>query len=203
VTLIYKSVRLCDLCISCLIIIIRKLGRLSSRLVINHLKGIFDEHGIPERFIWDNGTHYSSQEFKQFAATYGFEHVTSLWLYARSNGFAERMVQTVKHLFTKARESVQDPHMGILCLRTTPIHHHLPSPCELLSGRKYHSNVLNTTSSNLGESPANYISRLQHRQNLQKVFHDRNAKDLPPLHGWLSSFLTAHQHSKGHIVPRK
>ena len=144
--------------------------------MINHLKGIFDEHGIPERFISDNGTQYSSEEFKQFADTYGFEHVTSSPLYPRSNGFAERMVQTVKHLFTKARESGQDPHMAMLCLRTTPIDHQLPSPSEILNGRKYRSNMPIT-----GKSPTSYTGHLQQRQNLHKAFHNRRMKDLPPL----------------------
>ena len=70
----------------------------------NHLNGIFDEHGIPERFLSDNGPQYASEEFKQFAIDYGFEHVTSSPIYARCNGFAERMVQTMKRLFTKARD---------------------------------------------------------------------------------------------------
>jgi len=162
--------------------IVRKLGTLSSRSVINHMKGIFDEHGIPDRLISDNGTQYSSEEFKQFAATYGFEHVTSSPLYPRSNGFAERMVQTIKHLFTKAREGGQDPHMAMLCLRTTPLDHQTPSPSELLNGRKYRSNIPTTTVAKLKESPASYTDNLQHRQNLQKAYHDRDAKSLPPLH---------------------
>jgi len=53
------------------------------------MKGIFDERGIPDRLISDNGTQYSSEEFKQFAATYEFEHVTSSPLYPRSNGFED------------------------------------------------------------------------------------------------------------------
>ena len=89
----------------------------------------------------DNGPQYISDEFKQFAANYGFEHVTSSPMYPRSNGFSERMVQTVKHLFTKARESGQDPHLAMLCLRTTPIDHHTPSPCKILNGRRYRSNL--------------------------------------------------------------
>jgi len=34
--------------------IVRKLGTLSSRSVINHMKGIFDKHGIPDRLISDH-----------------------------------------------------------------------------------------------------------------------------------------------------
>jgi len=45
--------------------IVRKLGTLSSRSVISHMKGIFDEYGIPNRLISEDGTQYSSEEFKQ------------------------------------------------------------------------------------------------------------------------------------------
>ena len=74
--------------------IVRKLESLSSRAIISHLKGIFEQHGIPERYLSDNGTQYSSDEFRKFAATYGFEHVTSSTVYPRSNGFIERIVQS-------------------------------------------------------------------------------------------------------------
>ena len=117
--------------------IIRKLTNMSSSTIINLLKGIFDEHGIPERLIPDNGPQYSSEEFRVFSVKYGFDHVTSSPLYPRSNGFIERTVQTVKKHFIKAKEGGVDPHLAMLCLRTTPIHHKLPSPCELLNGRRY------------------------------------------------------------------
>ena len=159
--------------------IVRKLHAISSRSVINHLKGIFDEHGIPERFTSDNGPQYASEEFKQFARDYGFDHVTSSPMYPRSNGFAERMVQTVKQLFTKARESGQDPHLAMLCLRTTPIDHHTPSPCQILNGRNYRSNLPVVR---IKETLAGYNDNLQHRQDSQKLFHDRSVKDLPSLH---------------------
>ena len=38
--------------------------RISSSTIINNLKGIFDEHGIPERLISDNGPQYSSLGFE-------------------------------------------------------------------------------------------------------------------------------------------
>ena len=108
--------------------ITRKLTNISSSTVINHIKGIFDEHGIPERLISDNGPQYSSEDCRVFSARYGFAYVTSSPLYPRSNGVIERTVQPVKKLFTKAKESGCDPHFAMLCLMTTPIDHNLPSP---------------------------------------------------------------------------
>ena len=84
--------------------IIQKLTNKSSSTTINHLKGIFDEHGIPERLISDNGPQYSSKEFRVFSAKYGFDYVKSSPLYPRSNGLIGRTVQIVKKLFTKLKE---------------------------------------------------------------------------------------------------
>ena len=43
--------------------IVRKLNSTTSVAVINHLKSIFAENGIPETLISDNGPQFSSQEF--------------------------------------------------------------------------------------------------------------------------------------------
>ena len=157
--------------------IIRKLTNMSSSTIINLLKGIFDEHGIPERLISDNGPQYCSKEFRVFSAKYGFDHVTSSPLYPMSNGFIERTVQTVKKHFIKAKEGGVDPHLAMLCLRTTPIHHKLPSPCELLNGRKYKSNLPAVSF----RSDGNVNEFLQQRQVVYKSYHDRTAKELAPL----------------------
>ena len=157
--------------------IIQKLTSMSSSTIINHLKGIFDEHRIPERLISDNGPQYSSEEFRAFSAKYGFDHVTSSPLYPMSNGFIERTVQTVKKLFTKAKKGGGDPHLAMFFLRTTPIDHNLPSPCELLNGRKYKSNLPAVSS----RSDVNVNAFIQQRHDVYKSYHYRTAKELAPL----------------------
>jgi transposase InsO family protein len=49
--------------------IIRKLTSETSGTIIKQLKTIFSEHGVPSELFTDNGPCYSSDEFKQFAAT--------------------------------------------------------------------------------------------------------------------------------------
>ena len=39
----------------------------------------------------------------------------------QSNNLAERTVQNVNNLLKKALASGQDPHLGILCYRNTPL----------------------------------------------------------------------------------
>ncbi|XP_046357686.1 uncharacterized protein K02A2.6-like [Haliotis rufescens] len=110
---------------------IAKLSSTTSTSIINNLKSIFSRHGIPETVISDNGPQYASAEFREFASKYNFSHVTSSPLYARSNGEAERAVQSCKNILRKA----EDPHLAMLVYRTTPLTGRL-SPSELLMGRK-------------------------------------------------------------------
>ena len=57
---------------------------------------------------------YSSQEFKDFACAWDFEHITSSPLYPQSNGLAERTVQTAKALMDKAHAQRTDPYLSLL-----------------------------------------------------------------------------------------
>ena len=66
--------------------------------------------------------------------------------------------------------------MALLCIRTTPIDHDLPSPCELLNGRIYKSNLPAMSS----RSDWNVNAFLQQRQDVYKSYHDRTAKELSP-----------------------
>ena len=75
---------------------ISKLNGQSSSEVIRHTKSIFVGHGVPQEVVSDNGPSYSSLQYKQFAAKYGFTHITSSPRYPQSNGEAERAVKTVK-----------------------------------------------------------------------------------------------------------
>ena len=125
----------------------------------------------------DNGPQYSSEEFRVFCTKYGIEHVTSSPLFPQSNGFIERTVQTIKRMFTKAKETNSDPHLAMLCLRTTPVDHNLPSPSELLNGRQYKSNLPTVSTRPNGE----VNTYLQQRQHNEKTYYDRASKELTPL----------------------
>ncbi|KAJ0023870.1 hypothetical protein NQD34_003769 [Periophthalmus magnuspinnatus] len=108
------------------------LNKTKSSDVITHLKSFFARHGIPEVLMSDNGPQYSCQTFTEFAATYGFKHITSSPKFPQSNGEAERAVQTVKNLLKKAA----DPYLALLAYRATPLQSGY-SPAELLMGRRH------------------------------------------------------------------
>ena len=104
----------------------------TSQEVICASKSIFREHGISEGTIRENGPQYDSYAFKQFAKEWELDHIISTPKYAQPNGFVEKTIQTVKKTIKKAQDSNTDVDMALLCLRTIPINHNLPSPEQLL-----------------------------------------------------------------------
>ncbi|XP_032230859.1 uncharacterized protein K02A2.6-like [Nematostella vectensis] len=163
--------------------LVRKLNDVRSETVIKHMKSIFEENGIPEKLITGHDTQYTSSIFGDFSKTYGFEHTSTSPYHSHANGFIERNVQTVKNVLQKCKESNSDPHLAMLCLRTTPIDHNLPSPAELLNGRVYQSNLPGVSRTARLDSKVDHDanSKLQARQDLQKLYYDRSSKELPPL----------------------
>ena len=112
--------------------------------------------------------------------TYGFTHVTSSPLYPQSNGLSERTVQTVKNVLQKCKESGQDPHLAMLCLRSTPLSLDLPSPAELLNGQVYQTNLPAVSKPSSSNGDVNV--KLQLRRDKQKAQYDKTAKQpLQPL----------------------
>ena len=69
----------------------------------------------------------------------------------------------------------------MLCLQTTPINHNLPSPAELLNNRILRSNLIAKVSTSRFSNTDSIHEELKHRQDMQKMYHDRTAHDLPPL----------------------
>ena len=142
--------------------------QLTSATVISALKQMFGKNGIPQKLLSDNGLQYDCIEFRTFAAALGFRHITSFPRYPQSNGFAERMVQTVKKTMLKARQSDTDPDLSLLCLRTTPIDNNLSSPAELLYSCQLRSNL-----PVLSFQAKAVHKNLQAHQQTQKKYHDQ------------------------------
>ena len=94
-----------------------KLTSTTSASVITAMKFVFSRHGIPQTVVSDNGPQYDFNEMKEFASLYGFNHVTTSPYFPQSNGFAERMVKTVKKLLNGA----SDMFMALLSYRSTPL----------------------------------------------------------------------------------
>ena len=81
---------------------------------------------------------YSSREFHNFLSFYQVDHITSSPHYPQSNGFAEALVGITKKLMEKSVKEGKPWNYGLLQYRTTPISSTLPSPLEILTGRRTH-----------------------------------------------------------------
>ena len=163
--------------------LVRKLDNIRSDTTIAHLKSLFEEHGIPSKLITGNDTQFTSTLFQEFSNAYGFVHVTTSPYFPQANGFIERTVQTVKSLLQKCKESGSDPHLAMLCLRGTPLDHHIPSPAELLNSRVYQTNLPAISKPSLSLSADGDINaKLQTRQEKQKSQYDKTSKHLPVIH---------------------
>ncbi|XP_019628682.1 PREDICTED: uncharacterized protein K02A2.6-like [Branchiostoma belcheri] len=159
--------------------IVKTLKSLKASTVTQAFKGIFAEQGIPDEVICDNGTQFTSQEFRQAAEEYGFRITTSSPYYPKGHGFIERQVQTVKKTLTKSLETGEDPNLALLTLRTTPLRTDTKSPAELLNGRRYKTRL--PTKVHPPADQEEVMGKLTAAQEKSKKQYDRQAQRLPEL----------------------
>ena len=68
----------------------------SMKLVLNALKDVFSDLGIPEVIISDNGPCYKSKEFHTFCAKFDIVHQTRASYNHQANSVAQHAIQTIK-----------------------------------------------------------------------------------------------------------
>ncbi|KAL1398057.1 hypothetical protein pipiens_009259 [Culex pipiens pipiens] len=113
----------------------RKLRTMESVEVIDHLQSWFATWGSPEEFHSDNAKQYTSQLFRQFAAEWKFEHITSSPYYPQSNGLSERGVQIAKNILKKCYDDGSSVQLALLNYRNIPRNSKLLSPNQRLMSR--------------------------------------------------------------------
>ena len=87
-----------------------------STTIVDITKAHFARHGIPLRCLTDNGPQFVPNEYKKFAQTYGFEHITSSPYWSRINGKAEAALHDAKSTLKKSH----DVYLALLNIRNTP-----------------------------------------------------------------------------------
>lgn len=153
----------------------------TSKEIIEHLKTWFATHGIPAKLESDNGPQYASSEFRKFAAEWGIRHVTSSPKYPRSNGLAERFVQTAKNMLKKCTNDNTDIKLALLNYRNTPRNDALGSPNQRLMSRTTRS-LLPTNTKQLRPQAVEGVSEmLRKAREQQKQYYDRNTRAATPL----------------------
>lgn len=69
---------------------------LETSTTIDELRNVFSRTGFPKQIVSDNGPHFTSQEFADFMDMNGIRHIASAPYQPRTNGLAERFMQTFK-----------------------------------------------------------------------------------------------------------
>lgn len=120
---------------------------------------------------------FNSKEFDEFAKEWGFKQTTSRPTYAQSNGMSEKAVQTVKRILKKA----DDPYVGLMEYRNTPVTAMAYSPSQLLMSRFTRTKIPLSNELLLPQVAINAQQQLKQRQKRQKQNYDKSTKPLPPL----------------------
>ena len=112
--------------------VVRNLPSESTRSVLNALKGVYCDFGLPKRVLTDNGPCFRSQEFNEFHAKFSVSIEKTSAYNHQSVGSIERMVQTIKQVMMK---NTEDAWLAMLIFRATDIPGVNKSPSEILNGR--------------------------------------------------------------------
>ena len=159
---------------------VRKLHNLTAKAVINEIKMMFAKNGIPKTLQCDNGTQFTSTEFRQLEKQYDLEIVTSSPHCPRGHAFVERQIQTVKKTILKCKKTGEDKDLALLALRKTPLSSNIALPAELLNGRTFKSTLPGKIYPSRNQE--DFRNWLKTRQNNQRHYYNRHAKELPKLH---------------------
>lgn len=112
--------------------------------MVQEIKRFFVDFGFPEQLVSDNGKQFDSSEFRRFCTHFEIRLATSSPEYPKSNGIAERTVQTVKESFIKSKSEGKTLLDILQVLRSTPVGNGLPTPAVLLQQRNLRGGLLFT-----------------------------------------------------------
>ncbi|XP_060095763.1 uncharacterized protein K02A2.6-like, partial [Heteronotia binoei] len=110
----------------------------STAAAVRALRRVLCTHGIPDTLVTDNGTAFTSREFREFTDRYLIRHIRSAPFHPATNGQAERMVRTTKEALGRIVHGDWDHRLSAFLFhnRITPNPVTGFSPAELLMGRK-------------------------------------------------------------------
>ena len=149
---------------------VKVVNNATSAVTIDQMRSIFATHGIPEMLVTDNGTVFTSEEFNSFTKQNGIRHVTSAPYHPSSNGLAERAVQTFKSFMKKSTSGSIEARVSrfLMQYRITPQTTTGISPAEMMMGRRPRSR--------LDLLIPNLATKMQHKQQSQKHYHDKQSR---------------------------
>ena len=140
----------------------------TSSSTIEKLRSMFATHGLPESIVSDNGTAFTSEEFREFMERNSIRHIRTAPYHPSSNGQVERAVQSFKEGMMRNLSGSLETRLSrfLFHYRSTPHSTTGISPAELLMGRH-----LRTQLSLIRPNLAVHVAA---RQKHQKEHYDKN-----------------------------
>ena len=116
----------------------------TSTSTIDALRLLFSRFGVPKTIVSDNGTQFTSKELEEFCKALSIEHLTTAIYHPRSNGLAERFVDTFKRVLKKNQgmdtdEKSLEIFLSVYRITPNPNTNAGLSPAELMFARKIRS----------------------------------------------------------------
>lgn len=147
------------------------MGQTTTTATITKLEETFARFGFPEILVSDNGSQFTSSNFKDFCTARGIQHLRSPPYHPQSNGQAERFVDTFKRALTKAKgEDVTHSNLQtfLRCYRTNP-NASLPnsaSPSQQMFGRNIRTvlDLMHPQNSSVSQIQRNEAMELQYNK---------------------------------------
>ena len=142
----------------------------TSEITIEKLRITFANLGLPHQIVTDNGSCFTSTEFKNFTTANGIKHIFTAPYHASSNGLAERAVQSLKQSMRNQTGGTVQMKVSrfLFQYRTTPHSTTGVSPAELLLTRKLRNH--------LDLLRPDLATKVLQKQSCQKDAYDRHAK---------------------------
>ena len=145
---------------------------ISSTNTIEKLRTVFATHGLPHKVVTDNGSSFTSEEFRSYMSSNGITHVTTAPYHPSSNGLAERAVQTLTESY-KGNHPSRTNLQVLFTYRITPHTTTGVPPAQLLMNRRLRSRF--------DRLFPDLQHRVQKKQAEQAASHD-NSKPLRSFH---------------------
>ena len=143
----------------------------TAEATIEMLRVVFARWGLPKTIVSDNAQCFVCPAFQTFCGANGVKHITTPPYSPKSNGLAEKSVQTFKNGFAKQKTGsvLAKVSRFLFKYRATPHSTTMRSPAELFLGRQFRTH-LDTLRPDLRD-------RVERRQWEQKCSADRGAKE--------------------------
>lgn len=145
----------------------------TTEATISYLHELFAHFEVVDCLISDNGTQFTSTDFKEFCKIFQIKHITTPPYHPRSNGQAERFVDTLKRALKKAygtpKEKALQQFLQVYRIMPNVNAPASLSPAEIMFARKVRSVFDKLLTKQTKQGPTSIVPRKKYSPR-EKVF---------------------------------